>query len=199
MIDLWYLVEKVVVSPIDPKDLVEHNKKAMVSKQILLNSMKDHLTPHIVGKKTAKEMYDALGTLYQSVNISTKIHLKNKLSATCMSKTNTMKSYFTKIAKLRGQIATIGNTVEENELIHISLILLLYRIRSLLDTVKGGEQYPYFAYYSSESIASASSLICSRHYCVGVSDLLASVGITMDWLPLFRYSLDALGHLLPTR
>ena len=33
----------------------------------------------------------------------------------------------------------------------------------------------------------------------GVSNLLESVGIQLDRLPPFRYSLDAPGHLLPTR
>jgi hypothetical protein len=64
MADLWYLVEKVVVPPTDPKDKAEHNKKAVAAKRILLDSVKDHLIPHIIKKKTAKDMYDALGTLY---------------------------------------------------------------------------------------------------------------------------------------
>jgi hypothetical protein len=79
------------------------------------------------------------------------------------------------------------------------LISLLHRIQSFVDTTKGWDRYPYLAYCSSESIASTSSLVRSRCWYVGVSDLLASVGITMDRLPPFRYSLDAPGHLLPTR
>lgn len=101
MEDLWYLVEKVVVPPTDPKDVAEHNKKAVVAKRILLDSVKNHLIPHIVGKNTAKEMYDALGTLYQSVNISRKMLLKNKLNATRASKTDRVTSYLMKIAELR--------------------------------------------------------------------------------------------------
>ena len=87
--------------PTNRKDLTEHDKKEMVEKWILLDSVNDHLIPRITGKKTAKEMYDALGTLYQSVNISRKMLLKNKLNATRTSKTDRVTSYLMKIAELR--------------------------------------------------------------------------------------------------
>jgi hypothetical protein len=79
------------------------------------------------------------------------------------------------------------------------LMSLLHCIQSFADTTKGKDWYPFLAYCSSESIALASSLIHSHCWYVGVSVLLVLVGITMDRLPPFRYSLDALGHLLPTR
>jgi hypothetical protein len=59
MAGLWYFVKKVFVLPVGPKDLAEHNKKEMAVKRILLDLVKDHLIPLIVGKKTAKEMYNA--------------------------------------------------------------------------------------------------------------------------------------------
>jgi hypothetical protein len=60
--------------------------------------VKDHLIPHIIGKST-KEMFNALTTLYQSVNISRKMLLKNKLTQTHMSNSNTMASYLMKITR----------------------------------------------------------------------------------------------------
>ena len=73
-----YLVEKVVVPTTDTKGLVEHNMKAVAAKQILLDSVQNHLIPHIARKNTAKEMYVALGTLYQSVKTSKKMFLRTK-------------------------------------------------------------------------------------------------------------------------
>jgi hypothetical protein len=43
------------------------------------------------------------------------------------------------------------------------------------------------------------SLDWAQGWFTGVSYLLESLGIQMDSLPLFQYSLDAPGHLLPTR
>jgi len=51
-------------------------------------------------KTTTKEMYDALITLYYSVNISHKILLKNKLTATCMNDTERVASDLMKIIEL---------------------------------------------------------------------------------------------------
>ena len=82
--------------------MVEHDKKEMVAKWILLDSVNDHLIPHIAWKKIVQAMYDALGTLYQSVNVSRKMLLKNKLTIICMSKTNTIASYVMEIATVRG-------------------------------------------------------------------------------------------------
>jgi hypothetical protein len=55
------------------------------------------------------------------------------------------------------------------------------------------------SYYSSETISLSSSSGWARCWFTGVSDLLESVGIQIDCLPPFRYSLDTLGHLLMTR
>jgi hypothetical protein len=71
-------------------------------------------------------------------------------------------------------------------------------LRSFTDTTKGQNWYPYLAYRSSKSLASISSLVRSQCQYVGVSDLLAFIGITMDRLPPFIYSLVAPSHLLPT-
>jgi hypothetical protein len=59
--------------------------------------------------------------------------------------------------------------------------------------------YSYLAYCSLETIALASPSGRAQCWFARVSDLLESVGILMDRLPPFKYSLDALGHLLPTR
>jgi hypothetical protein len=66
--DLKEYVEVVVASPTDPQELEAHKKKEVKAKQVLLESIKDHLIPHIAEKKYAKEMYDALVSLYQNKN-----------------------------------------------------------------------------------------------------------------------------------
>jgi hypothetical protein len=63
-VELWYLVEKDVVLTIDPKDLAKHTRKLVKEKCIILDLVKDHLIPHIAEKKMAKDMSDALVTLY---------------------------------------------------------------------------------------------------------------------------------------
>jgi hypothetical protein len=47
--------------------------------------------------------------------------LKNKLISTRMSKTDIVASYLMKIVELRDQITAVGDIVEDNELVQISL------------------------------------------------------------------------------
>jgi hypothetical protein len=56
--DLKEYVEMVVPSPNDPQELAAHKKKEVKAKRVLLDSVKDHLIPHISEKKTTKEMYE---------------------------------------------------------------------------------------------------------------------------------------------
>ena len=59
-----------------------------------------YLIPRSIGKKTSKDMYDALDSLYQSVNVSRNILLRNKLTTTHMRKIDTIGSYLMKIVEL---------------------------------------------------------------------------------------------------
>jgi hypothetical protein len=53
-----------VTPPTDPKQLVAHNKREVKAKWMILDSIKDHLIPHVFKKKTTKDMCDALVSLY---------------------------------------------------------------------------------------------------------------------------------------
>ena len=85
--------------PINPQQLFEHNKKVAKENRIILDSMKDHLIPHILGKM-AQDMYEAFISLYKSVDVSRKMLLRNKLTIICMSDIDTGASYLMNILKL---------------------------------------------------------------------------------------------------
>lgn len=55
------------------------------------------------------------------MNISEKMLLKNKLSATHMNKTDTVTSYLIKTAAAGDQIVAVGGKLEDDELVRISL------------------------------------------------------------------------------
>jgi hypothetical protein len=79
--------------------LADHKKKMVKVKQVILDSVKDYLIPHIAKKTTGKDVFDALVILYQSENINQKM-LRNKLREMQMSKTDTIDSYLMKITEL---------------------------------------------------------------------------------------------------
>ena len=74
--DLKEYVEGVVSIPTDLQELVVHKKKEVKAKWVFLESIKDHFIPHIAEKTSAKEIYDALVSLYQKNNTRMMLHLK---------------------------------------------------------------------------------------------------------------------------
>jgi hypothetical protein len=84
----------------------------------MLDLVKGHLVPHIVEKKTIKEMYDSLIILYKNVSLARKMLLKNMLTTTSMNDIETLVAYLM-ITVLQDHLATIE--VEEEELMPITL------------------------------------------------------------------------------
>jgi hypothetical protein len=72
---------------------------------MMLDAIKDHMIPHVSKKKTTKEMFDALISLYQSQNINMKMILWNKLISIVMTRSDTITSYLMKITHIHDQLA----------------------------------------------------------------------------------------------
>ena len=83
--ELWELVEQAVSVLTDPILLVEFKKKNVRAKRIILDSVKDHIIPHVVGKDYAYQMWESLSNLYQSSNQNRKMVLREKLKSTKMA------------------------------------------------------------------------------------------------------------------
>ena len=82
--ELWELVEHAVTLPTDPILLSEFKKKNVRAKRIILDSVKDHIISHVVGKDYAFQMWESVGNLYQSSNHNRKMVLREKLRSTGM-------------------------------------------------------------------------------------------------------------------
>jgi 2-phosphoglycerate kinase len=90
-------------------------------RRIIIDGVKDHIIPHLSGEKTAKEMWESLTKLYQSDNQSRKIMLKEKLRSTKMARGDFVASYLTKFTQIRDELATVGEVMDETELVRIAL------------------------------------------------------------------------------
>jgi hypothetical protein len=81
---IYNYVNSIVETPtVDPVALDLHEVKEAKDQSIILDGVKDHLIPHLVEKKTAKEMWDALKNLFEAKNENWKMALKAKLHDTC--------------------------------------------------------------------------------------------------------------------
>jgi hypothetical protein len=57
---LWEFVEGSVVLPTDPTQQPTHLKKDVKTRRIIVDVVKDHIILHLSGKKTTKDMWEAL-------------------------------------------------------------------------------------------------------------------------------------------
>ena len=88
---------------------------------LILDAVRDHIILHLSGKKSTKEMWEALMKLYQSDNHNRKMVLRDKLKATKMSKKDAIASYLTQITQVLNELAAIVETVDDHELVKIAL------------------------------------------------------------------------------
>jgi len=66
---LWLFVNTIVhVLALDPIALDVYEVKEAKTRRIILDEVKDHIIRHLAEKKTAKEMWDALKSLYEAKN-----------------------------------------------------------------------------------------------------------------------------------
>jgi hypothetical protein len=119
---LWALVSTTItVLSNDTVALDLREVKEARAQRILLDSVNDHLIPHLAEKKTTKETCDALTKLYQSDNRNRKMALRVKLHNTKMSRGESMASYLTKLTQVRDELTAVRDTVPDDELVRIAL------------------------------------------------------------------------------
>ena len=99
--ELWDIINSTTANPIIvPTDVVDKAafmKRDVKARRIILDSVKDHIIPHILAKTHAFQMWTSLTNLYQSSNENRKMMLREKLKNVHMSKWEGVASYITNI------------------------------------------------------------------------------------------------------
>ena len=99
----------------------KHKKDMIKAKRIVVDSITDHLIPQVSSNNTPKEMFDALTSLFEGKNINRKMTLRNQLKGVKMKKAETMQSYFSRVSQIKEQLESIGDMVEEAEVVMTTL------------------------------------------------------------------------------
>ena len=93
----------------------------MKARLLILDAVRDHIIPHISGKKITREMWETLKKLYLSDNEHRKMVLRDKLRNTKMSKTDTVTTYLTRITYVHDELSVVGETVFDQEMMRTTL------------------------------------------------------------------------------
>ena len=121
-----------------------HDVKA---RKILMDSMKSHLIFHISKAETTKDMFDILKNLFERDSTSKSIALRTQHHTIKMKRSESMDSYFTRVAEIRDQLGNTGEEIPEKE-------LSIYILRGLSDawelfvqSVTGHDNLPKYDRY----------------------------------------------------
>jgi len=90
---------------------VKRYKVEMVkAKSMSLDGVKDHVVCHVANRRTAKEMGDALATLYQGSFEHRKMYLEQKLRYAQMQKGERVDPFLTKLKETHDELSATGHT-----------------------------------------------------------------------------------------
>jgi hypothetical protein len=93
---LWSFLNTAVPLPAsNPIALDVHEVKEAKTQRNILDKVRDHLIPHLDEKKRAKEIWDALKSLYEAKNENRKMVLQEKLHSARMAKGENVATYLT--------------------------------------------------------------------------------------------------------
>ena len=70
--------EQILATPTDADLLQKHRGSAGHAKWLIMDSIKDHIVPHIAEKKTTNEMWKALTSLYEGKFVQRKCYWRPK-------------------------------------------------------------------------------------------------------------------------
>jgi hypothetical protein len=116
-----YVSDKATTTPMGATELIIWKKGEAKAKSLILDGIKDHVVPHLLGKADAKDMWKALRDLYQNKNENKVMALRKQLRGTKMAKGEGVIPYFTRITQIMDELAVVGAKVEDLELVHIAL------------------------------------------------------------------------------
>jgi hypothetical protein len=123
--ELWDIMENTtthhVVVPTDSTLLAAYTKKSIKAKRFILDAIKDHLIPHLMGKTHAYEMWESLTKLYQSTNENRKMVLREKLNSIKMTKAENVVTYLTRLTQVRDELGAMGEAIVDSDLVRTSL------------------------------------------------------------------------------
>jgi hypothetical protein len=154
--ELWDIVENTathsVVVPTDATLLAAYTKKSIKAKRIILDSIKDHLIPHLTRKSNAYEMWESLKKLYQSTNGNQKMVLREKLKNINMTKAENVVTYLTILTQVRDDLGSAGEAIVDSELVRTKLNGVSKQCTVFVEGIVAGENLPNWEHLWDEFV-----------------------------------------------
>jgi hypothetical protein len=118
---LWNFANTTVTPLTGPQELVIHEQKDVKSRRIILDTVKNHLIPHLSEKKSTREMFEALTNRFQSSITNKKMVLREIFIKTKITRLDRVTNCLTKITQVRDQLRAVGEVVTDEEMVKLTL------------------------------------------------------------------------------
>lgn len=138
--DLKAYVDIVVVVPVDADPLKKYKIEIAKAKRLILDGVRDHVVCHIVGKGTAKVMWDALATLYQGSSEQWKMYLEEKMRSARIQKGERIDPFLSKLQEVRDQLAPVGSSPQPIEMVRLALKSISEEWKVFVPSILGREK-----------------------------------------------------------
>ena len=106
---IWSYANAKMTKPTDQDALDEFKALDARAQRVILDGVKDHLIPHLVEKKTSKDMWDTLNQLFEAKNENRK--LKDKLHNVKMNKDEGVAFYLSRVEQIKDELTVLVDIV----------------------------------------------------------------------------------------
>jgi len=132
----------MVVVPVDVDHLKKYEEAQAKAKCMILDEVKDHVIPHIVEKDTAREMWEALTTLYKGTFVQRKMLLENQLRQFQMQKGEEFDPFLLRLQRIPGQLTSAGATPNAKFMVRTALNVVTEDWETFVQSILGKAYLP---------------------------------------------------------
>lgn len=111
----------MVVVSTDANPLKKYKGEMAKAKKLILDGVQDHMVSHIAGKDTARQMWEALATLYKGSSEQQKMYFKEKLRCTRMQKGDKIDPFLKRIQEVQDRLTSVGSRPQPTEFVRLAL------------------------------------------------------------------------------
>ncbi|XP_059078157.1 uncharacterized protein LOC131876712 [Cryptomeria japonica] len=137
-------MKSVVDAPSDDSEKAQWRKNNFMARKILIDYVKDHLVPVISKLDSTEEMFECRQSLYEFNSISRALALRRQLFHIKMARGEFVVSFFMKITKLKDQLNTIGDSIEDKDLVMLAMNGFPHSWESFIQGISGRNELPKF-------------------------------------------------------
>lgn len=132
----------MVVVPVDADELKTYKKEMEKSKRLILDGVRDHMVSDIASKDTVRQMWEALGRLYQGSSEQRKMYLEEKLRCTRMQKGERIDPFLTRIQDVGDQLSAVGSVPQPTKFVQLALNNVSKGWQVFVESILGKDKLP---------------------------------------------------------